>query len=217
MMNSPDPFRSVPKRRRNEFVRGLRAGAALAFAIAVSACASFSPDGGMSVVAGIAGTELGKDAVAIRTPEDAVSAWSCVEHLLKRPLTADGAVQIALLNNRGLQAAYNELGVAEALMVEASLPPNPQFTLQEIGGIAEFEIERRIIANILALATLPARAAIAADRFHQAQLHAAEETLRLAAETRRHYLRAVAARELVGFLTQANASAEAAAKLGRSG
>ncbi|WP_292533182.1 TolC family protein [Methylocystis sp.] len=170
----------------------------------------------MSVVAGIAGTELGKDAVAIRTPEDAVSARSRVEHLLKRSLTADGAVQIALLNNRGLQAAYNELGVAEALMVEASLPPNPQFTLQEIGGIAEFEIERRIITNILALATLPARAAIAADRFHQAQLHAAEETLRLAAETRRHYLRAVAARELVGFLTQANASAEAAAKLGRA-
>jgi outer membrane protein TolC len=41
------------------------------------------------------------------------------------------------------------------------------------------------------------------------------DTLRLAAETRRNYYKAVAARELVGFLTQASAAAEAAAKLAR--
>jgi outer membrane protein TolC len=47
----------------------------------------------------------------------------------------------------------------------------------------------------------------------EAQLRAAEETLRVAAETRRNYYRAVAARELVGFLTQANSAAETAANL----
>ena len=48
-----------------------------------------------------------------------------VKQLLAKPLTAASAVQIALLNNRGLQAAYNELGISEAQMVEASLPPAP--------------------------------------------------------------------------------------------
>ncbi len=37
-------------------------------------------------------------------------------------------------------------------MVEASLPPSPTFSLQRISGQVEVEIERRIVANILALA-----------------------------------------------------------------
>jgi hypothetical protein len=49
------------------------------------------------------------------------------------------------------------------------------------------------IAGILALATLPLRTEIAADRFWQAQLRAALETVRVAGETRRAYYRAVAA------------------------
>jgi outer membrane protein TolC len=179
----------------------------------LSACAPFSPDGGMSVVAGIADHELKKDVVAIRTADDSLVARAAIERLIKRPLTADAAVQIALLNNRGLQVVYNELGIAEATMVQASLPPNPTFSVERLSGPLEIEIEKRIVANILALATLPVRAEIAADRFRQAQLRAAEETLRVAAETRRAYYRAVAARELVGFLTQSKSAAEAAAKL----
>ena len=112
-------------------------------------------------------------------------------------------MRIALLNNKGLQAAYNELGIAEAAMVEASLPPNPTFSLSRIWTPVELDIERRIIADILALATLPARAEIAAERFHQAQMRAALETLRVGFETRRAYYRAVAAQELAASLAQA--------------
>jgi len=71
------------------------------------------------------------------------------------------------------------------------------------------------VADILALATLPARAEVAADRFWQAQLRAAEETLRVAAETRRAFYRAVAARELSGLLEQAKSAAETATELAR--
>jgi outer membrane protein TolC len=195
------------------FLRTVQLGVPMAIAAALFGCANFSPDGGMSVAAGIAAQELEKDTVAIRTPEDATSARTRVADLLRRPLTADAAVQIALLNNRGLQAAYNELGIAEAAMVQASLPPNPSFSFSRISGSLESELEATVASNILALATLPARAEIAADRFRAAQLGAAEETLRVAAETRRNYYRAVAAQELVGFLTQANAAAETAAKL----
>ena len=103
----------------------LRTGMALGGALMLADCAAFSPDGGMGPVATYATQELGKDVAAIRNEDDADAARAAVERLLKRPLTADAAVQIALLNNRRLQAAYNELAVAEADMVQASLPPNP--------------------------------------------------------------------------------------------
>ncbi len=199
--------------------RTLRAGAAAMAAIAgtflLAGCKTLTPDGGIGLVAEVAATELNKDVAAIRTPEQAEAARERIARLLRRPLSADNAVQIALLNNRGLQAAYNELGIAEADMVEASLPPSPILKIERLANPLEIEIERRIVANILALITLPARAKVAAGRFHQAQMRAAEETLRVAAQARRSYYRAIAARELAGFLDQSKSAAETATKLAR--
>ena len=187
--------------------------AAFAAALMLSACQTFSPDGGMSVTASLADRQLGKDAMAIRTADDAGIARTRIERLLKRALTADNAVQIALLNNRGLQAAYNELGIAEANMVAESLPPNPRLSISRIASAADVEIERRLVADILALATLPARAEVAQDRFRQAQLRAAGETARIATTARRAYYRAVASQQLTGLLVEAQSSAASAAKL----
>lgn len=50
-----------------------------------------------------------------------------VETVLAKPLDADAAVQVALLNNRNLQATYEELGVAQADLVAAGLLRNPVF------------------------------------------------------------------------------------------
>jgi outer membrane protein TolC len=190
-----------------------RTAAALAAAALLAGCAPFSTDGGMAVVGDIAQHEIGKDVVAIRSAEDADAVRAAVQRLLGRTLSADAAVQVALLNNRGLQAAYNELALAEAELVESSLPPNPRISYSRIAGAVELEIERRVVGDILALVTLPARSEIALVRFRQAQLRAALETLRVAAETRRAYYRAVAAQELVGFLAQAQSAAETATQL----
>jgi outer membrane protein TolC len=169
--------------------------------------------GGMGVVAGVASETINKDVIAIRTPDDAQRADATVKALLRRPLTVDSSVQIALLSNRGLQAAYNELALAETDLVGDSLPPNPTFSISRISGNGALEIERQVVGDILALATLPFRSEIARQRFQKAQLRAAEETLRLAADVRRAYYRAVAANELVGLLTDAKSTAEATAKL----
>jgi outer membrane protein TolC len=179
----------------------------------ISGCAWFSPDAGMGVVANIADRELGKDVAAIGTPDEAEAVRIAVRRLLGRTLTADAAVQIALLNNRGLQAAYNELAKADAERVGESLPPNPTISVRPIEASQVLEIERQVVTNIIALATLPARSDIAAARFHQAQLHAALETLRVAVETRRAFYRAVGAQELVVFLVQAQSAAETATQL----
>ena len=127
--------------------------------------------------------QLGSAAVKVGSNEAAAEAVARTRALLRSPLSAEAAVRIALLNNKGLQASYNELGIAEAVMVQASLPPSPTISLSRIVTPVELDIERRVVADILALATLPARAEIAAERFHQAQLRAAEKTLKLAAAT----------------------------------
>jgi outer membrane protein TolC len=193
----------------------MRTSLSIILALLLSACQTWSPDGGMSVVADIAGRDLNKQVVALRTPEDAQATRARVVGLLRRPLAANSAVQVALFNNRALQAAYNELGLAEAAMIQASLPPNPTFSVSRIATSLEIEIERRIVADILAFATLPARSEIAADRFWQAQLRAAEETLRVAADTRRAFYRAVGARQLAAFFEQAKSAAETASELAR--
>lgn len=194
---------------------------ALLSAFALSGCASFSPDGGMSVVANVASDTIKKDVIAIRTTEDAQQARGVLGGLLRRTLNVDTAVQVALLNNRGLQAAYNELALAETDLIADSLPPNPTFSISSIAGNGALEIERQVVGDILALATLPFRSEIARERFRRAQLRAAEETLRLAAEVRRTYYRAVGANELVGLFVGAKATAESTAqlalKLGQTG
>jgi len=184
-------------------------------ALLLSACASFSPDSGMSVVSDLANVAIKKDVAFVRSADDAERASGAVKHLLSRPLTVDAAVQIALLNNKGLQAAYNELALAETSLVQQSLPPNPTFSLSRIAGDGASEIERQVVGDILALATLPFRSEIERERFRQAQLRAALETLRLAAEIRRAYFRALAANELAGLLTEAKSTAEATASLAK--
>jgi outer membrane protein TolC len=207
----------MPRRHHPKFrSAGLHAVAvALTAGLLVSACKTLSPDGGMEAVADFAGDASNGEVLAIRSPEQAAAARAKIEQLLRRPLTARAAVQVALLNNRGLQAAYNELGIAEAAMVEASLPPSPTISLQRISGDVEIEIERRIVGDILGLVTLPVKSEIAGDRFRQAQLRAAAATLQNAAEARRAYYRSIAATELVGFLEQAAATAQTASELAK--
>ncbi|MGJ4953332.1 TolC family protein [Bradyrhizobium sp. HKCCYLS20291] len=187
--------------------------ALLAATTALAGCASFSPDGGMSAVADLAGRTTGQEIVSVRSDDDATRVRAATQRLLARPLSADAAVQVALFNNKGLQAAYHQLALSEADAIGASLPPNPTFSLMRLSGDGALEAERQVAGDILALATLPLRSEIARQRFHQAQLMAALATVRLAAEVRRAHVRVVAANELVALLAEAQSAAEATAKL----
>jgi outer membrane protein TolC len=175
----------------------------------------------MLVVDAAASTELGNDVTKIRSEADAAAVSTRIKGLLAKSLDTPAAVQIALINNRGLQAAFNELGISEAEMVEASLPPPPTLSFRQIVGSGGFEIERQILQNMLALLTLPRRREIAEARFRQAQARAVDSTLRVAMEAARAYYRAVAANETLRFLEESRLSAEAvsdvAKQLGETG
>jgi outer membrane protein TolC len=191
--------------------------ALLIVASLLTGCARFSPDGGMDEVAQSVGREASADAgrsvVKIASAEQAQRARQQVAALLAPPVSADAAVQVALLNNRELQAAYNDLGVSEADYVQASLPPNPGVSLMGVAGTGVANIEFRLIEDILGLFTLPRRTAIAAEHFEHARHQAIATTLRLAIDTRRAHVRAVAAQQQVGFLDQARATVDQAVRL----
>ena len=195
-------------------LRYYRVAAPLVAAL-LSGCAGFSSDRGMDAVSGMTHESLKTDVSAQNSDDDIAAAQQTVTTLLKRSLGIEAAVQVALLNNRELQAAYNELGIAEAARVRASMPANPRFNVSRVAGGGAFEFEAQIVASILSLATLPARADVAGDRFHQAQLRAVEATLRTAFEARRAYVEAVSSRQMVGFLEQAQSSAQAAVDLAK--
>src|SRR5262245_62275455 len=108
-----------------EHLRRALAGGLLLGASMGAGCAKLSPEGGMLAVEAATSSELGQEVKKINSEAEAAAQSARVRALLARPLTAAGAVQIALLNNRALQAAFNELGVSAAEFAEASLPPPP--------------------------------------------------------------------------------------------
>ena len=187
-----------------------------------------SRDAGFGVVAASVsiGTS-GKDTVWIQNSDQAKAVSERVHALVhKKTITADTAVQVALLNNRGLQAAYADVGITAAEAWQQSLPENPKVSIGLLGiGAPELgayrAIEGMIAANILSLATRRARVDIADTRFRQAQMRAVDATLKLANDTRRAWVNSVSAFETVAYLNRARVAADAASelaqKLGESG
>ena len=179
-------------------------------------CASFSTDGGFGAVGDLTKARTGAAPIYQRTASDVETAKARTAELLKQPLTADGAVELALLNNRGLQASFSELGIAESELVRAGRLRNPTFgfgRLREGGGIVE--IERSVMFDVLGLLTMPWAKEVERGRFEQAQLQAASDAVGLAAQTRRAYFGAVAAQELVKYYQQVKEAADASNELAR--
>ncbi len=188
---------------------------AVVAALVLSGCATFSDDGGFGAVQTTAKERLGSEAKWLRNEADEDAAGRQVQALLAKPLAVEDAVQIALINNRGLQASYAELGIAEADLVQAGRIANPSFGYVNVRGGGEIKIDRVLSFNVIQLLTMPLATKITARRFEQVKLAVSAEMLGVAAETRRAYYGAVAAQESIRYFEQVKESAEAGAELAR--
>ncbi len=199
-------------------LRSGRVAAAVVVIVAAAAlggCATFAPDGGFGAIEQVARDRANKEVRWARTHADLDIIDQRVAELLARPLSAEDAVQIALLNNKGLQAAFFELGIAEADVVQAGRLPNPKFAMMRTSNGADLAIEQSITVNILALLLLPQTLAIEQRRFDRSQRAIALETLTLASAARKAYYTAVAADETVRYMVQVRKAADAGAELAR--
>ena len=184
-------------------------------ALLLAGCTTFSPDGGFASVQKTTQTRLGKDLVWARAEADQDSIQQRVNELLKKPLGLDDAVQLALLNNRGLQASFADLGITEAEVVQAGRLPNPGFSFSRLTRGSEIEFERGLHFNVARLLALPWIGQMEAKRFQQTQNTVLLEVLTLAANTRKAWVNAVASTEAVRYARQVQQAADASAELAR--
>jgi outer membrane protein TolC len=182
-------------------------------AVLLSGCASFSQDGGMDAVSQLTKQRTGQPVSRPAVADNANVNPERVSALLKQPLDPDTTVQIALLNNQGLQAAFAELGVAEADYVQSGRMRNPGLSFQHLRSGESLEIDRSVTFDLIGLLTIPLRSGIEQRRFEQAKLQAASTAVQLAADARRAYFEAVAARQTAKYMEQVQSAAQASAEL----
>ena len=193
-----------------------RMAAAAALVALLAGCASVSPDGLRGMVQSETatrlpeGTELpAQDAEVRKAGRERMGQW------LQQPLDADQAVRIALLNNPGLEARLALLGVQDAERVQLLTLPNPVLSLSRMLSPDEREIGRQLSMGLVDLVTLPWRTRWQGMQMEQATLATSQDVLRLAADTRRAWLRAVAARQQLASSERMHEAAEAGAELAR--
>ena len=186
-----------------------------AASLLLAGCASFSPDGGFGKVSQLTQERTGQSVALQRSPEDAQTAQNRVAELLQAALTADAAVEVALLNNRGLQAKFGDLGIAESELVRAGRLKNPSLSFGRMSGGGGVEIERTVLFDILGLLTMPMVKEVGQQRFEQAQYQAAYDAVSLAGDVRRAYFDAVAAQELAKFYEQVKETADVSNELAK--
>lgn len=188
---------------------------ALLSATLMGGCASFSPDGGFDPIQLATQSRIQKDVVWTRDDASRQQSQARIDALLAQPLAADDAVQIALLNNPGLQATFYRLGIAEADWVQAQTLPNPGLTVGRLTRGSEVEWDSALHLFLLQMLTMPMRSQIEQRLFEKTRTEVTLAILQLAAETRKAYFIAVAADETVRYMRQAMEAADAGAELGR--
>jgi cobalt-zinc-cadmium efflux system outer membrane protein len=147
-------------------------------------CVSTNPKAAFDDLEKRINTRSGEHVEWTENPESQELA-SEVAKLIQTNLTAQSAVAVALLNNRSLQAGFEEIGISQAEMAQASRLRNP-----EIVGSWRFpdrppsaaNVGYSATADILDLLTLPARKKFAARNLEQTKLRVAHEVLRLASD-----------------------------------
>jgi cobalt-zinc-cadmium efflux system outer membrane protein len=180
------------------------------------ACASVSPERGHDQVAALVAERTGHRTYWEKGPPDDAQIADWVRRVAAEGLTRKRAVEIALVNNPGLQATYEELGVAQADMVQAGLLRNPAFGLDlgfRLNNGKTDEVRVSLVQDFLDLFVLPMRRQIAREQFETDTLGVATRALEVAAEVEKAFVVAEADVELLALRRTIVEGAGAAADL----
>ena len=138
-----------------------------------------------------------------------------VHRLLQKQLSADTAVQIALLNNRDLQSSYASLGIAQADLVEAGLLENPVFSYTYYTGGAGSIVEASIVQDFVSVLSLSARKKVGQAVADRVVAETAQRVLDLAWQVRTQYYVVVGDSQALDLMRQIVSATDAAAELAR--
>lgn len=187
--------------------------AVLALAVAFASCTSLDPGDDQRA---LQQDLLQRTATTLPTNTELVAGASDddVVALLREPLTAPRAVQVALVHNHRVRALQQRLGIARADLVQAGLLRNPTADIDarfvEGGGT---DLEFGLSQSVLELFFLPLRQNLAAHEYEAAKLRLTDELVHLVFTVRRAFVDAAAAEQLVTVHREALIAAEAAHEL----
>jgi outer membrane protein TolC len=179
----------------------------------LSACTSFSQDGGFAPVSAATRSRLHADVYWPRNDAETAKSSAAVAQLLSRPLAAEDAVQVALLNNHELRASFQDLKISEADLVQAGRLANPRFDLSHASADGQVDIVETLSFNVLSLLSIPYARDLEKQRFAQTQTAVFLGVAQLAEQSREAYFDAVAARQSLAYRQQVSAAAEAGSVL----
>jgi len=145
-----------------------------------------------------------------------------VTALLSRPLTAESAAQVAVLNNRGVRAAVQELAAAQASLATVRRLPNPTLEgAMRFGGEGDPELEIGAMIDVTELVMTLPRGGAAASAADAARLSAVGAIVDLSFHTRRAFFEYQAALQLLELrrtvMQALSASADVAERLHTAG
>jgi cobalt-zinc-cadmium efflux system outer membrane protein len=189
-----------------------RLSTASTLALLLGACATVDQKVAFDGVRSAVGTRVNHDLAWRRDAVTDANVAQKVDALLAQPLTLDAAVQMALFNNRALQARYAEVGIANADLVAAGLLSNPvlDIMLRPTTHPAEAaNLEFGLAQSVLDIFMRPARKRAAQAEFESTQSEVASAVIETVAHVREAYVEAIAAQNALTVTTEVHAAAEA--------
>jgi len=184
-----------------------------ALPVLFAACTSTNPKAAFDDLSKTVAARTGQQVQWSRDDSQRKEIAMTVETLLQTNLTAQSCVAIALLNNRVLQAEFEEVGISQAELAQAARLKNI-----EIAGSWRFpdrppsvvNAEYSAAGDFLDLLTLPARKKIARRELEQTKLRVADSVLRLTADLQSAFYTVLAGEELarrLGVIVEVNDAA----------
>jgi cobalt-zinc-cadmium efflux system outer membrane protein len=128
-----------------------------AIGILLFSCAKVDPQLQWQKVEAITKERIEGSIIWEKSEKDSKTIKTQVDNLLADGLTRQEAVKIALLNNRKLQASFEEIGVAQADLIQAGLFTNPSLDLFFAFPLSSADTSGDLLGFLSDLWTIPAR------------------------------------------------------------
>jgi cobalt-zinc-cadmium efflux system outer membrane protein len=185
----------------------------------LTGCAAVSPQDAFQSVQGEVSAQTGQQVVWNQGTADDAKAQEAARLILARPLAADDAVRIALLNNPDLQATFELIGISQADLVQAGLLHNP--TLMASWRFPDrppsiTDTEYSLAADFLDLVMVPMRVKIARANLEQTELRIDQQVLELVTQVKTAFYTYQADAQLEGRLRLIGQADQAAADLAKA-
>ncbi len=189
---------------------------AAAAVIMLAGCANVPRGAGFNTISKAVRARTGNTVVWNDSALADAQVRAAVKKLLAHPLSASGAVQIALLNNQSLQADYESLGISEANLVEAGLLHNPVFSIDLRFPARPYHgWDASVDQTFLDLLFMGAKKKIARAEFAAQQAKVTADVLSLGGRTRKTYYRLQADEQILALNKTISLAARDAVRFAR--